>query len=38
MNNNQFVFFRKLMVIRYEQLTTELKEELTKINKKRKTI
>jgi len=36
MNHNQYLFFRNLMVIRYEQLLQEVKEELAKINKKRK--
>ena len=36
MNNTQMLFFRNLMIIRYEQLMQTLKEELAKINKKRK--
>ena len=35
-NSNQYFFFRQLMVIRHEQLSLEIKEELTKLNKKRK--
>lgn len=37
MSNTQLLFFRNLMIIRYEQLMQTLKEELAKINKKRKT-
>jgi hypothetical protein len=37
MNNHQMLFFRNLMIIRYEQLMQTVKEELAKINKKRKT-
>lgn len=36
MNNNQMLFFKNLMIIRYEQMMATIKEELAKINKKRK--
>ena len=36
-NNNQMIFFKNLMIIRYEQMMITVKEELSKINKKRKT-